>query len=370
MINEFIPVANPKAQYLHYASEIDQAIKNVVMSGHYILGPEVEAFEGEFAGFIGTSFCHGVASGTDALAIALRACGVNNGDEVITVSHTAVATVAAIEMAGAIPVFADIDPESRCINPDAIESLISAKTKAVVPVHIYGQPAAMNKIMLIARAYNLKVVEDCCQAHGASIGEKKVGSFGDAAAFSFYPTKNLGALGDGGAVVTSSEEISRKVKMLQQYGWEKRYISSSKGVNSRLDELQAAVLRIKLRNLDQDNHSRIELAGKYSECIKSGIIVTPSPVINTKHVMHLYVVESENRHELARFLAERNIGTAIHYPLPIHKQDAYAGSVRGENHLPNTSRLYETILSLPIYPELKEEQVTRVCSALIEWQKI
>lgn len=367
MPHKFIPIANPKAQLHSYESQIFGAIRRVLSSGAYILGEEVESFEKEFAAFLGTQFCIGVASGTDAIALALKAVGVSAGDEVITVSHSAVATVAAIEQIGAVPVFVDIDITTRCIDPGKIRPAISEKTKAIMPVHIYGQPAPMEEILSIARQNNLKVIEDCAQAHGAEIHAGKTGAFGDAAAFSFYPTKNLGALGDGGAVVTSSSEIEENTHWLREYGWKERYISSIPGLNSRLDEIQAAVLRIKLTHLAEDNARRRKIAERYRAAIDGVRIIPPAQIEGTRHAMHLFVVESEERDALQSFLKEENIGTAIHYPRAIHQQPAYAGRIRGGDNLPNTEGLYRRILSLPMYPELNNSQVERICSALTKW---
>ena len=247
-----IPVSNPRSRFIQKINEFLKATESVIERGMYVLGDEVLSFEKEFAEYIGVNYCVGVGNGTDALAIALRGLGVKPGDEVITVSHSAVATVAAVEMTGAIPVFADIEPDTRCIDPNKIGKLISPKTKVIIPVHIYGQPAKIKEIKTIAHARNIKVLEDCAQAHGAKVDGKLVGSFGDAAAFSFYPTKNLGAIGDGGAIVTNSTEVFEAVLALRQYGWHQRYISDISGVNSRLDELQAAFLRIKLKELEKE----------------------------------------------------------------------------------------------------------------------
>jgi len=370
MIDDFIPVADPGAQVKAHEREINESIKRVLSSGWYILGQEVRSFEKEFADLLDARFCVGVASGTDALILALKAVGVKQGDEVITVSHTAVATVAAIEQAGAIPVFADIDPLTRCMDPDLILELVSEKTTAILPVHIYGQPAAMEEIISMAGQCNLKVVEDCAQAHGAEIHGKKVGTFGDVGTFSFYPTKNLGAIGDGGAVVTNSAEIAERVRVLREYGWKERYVSSVQGMNSRLDELQAAILRTKLPYLLRDNEFRREIAKRYCAAIDGVCIVPPAQVEGTLHAMHLFVVECDKREALTNFLKEQGVGTAIHYPLPIHKQPAYAGRIRGSGELPCTEALYKQIVTLPMYPELTDHQVKIVCTALSRWPSI
>jgi dTDP-4-amino-4,6-dideoxygalactose transaminase len=364
-----ILVGNPGAQYLVYKDEINAAIKKVLESGWYILGNAVKQFEESFAQFVGVKYCIGVANGTDAVALALRAGGVKPGDEVITVSHSAVATVAAIEQIGAVPVFCDIEPVTRGLDPERLQDLISKKTKAVVPVHIYGQPTQIEKIIKIAKEFNLLVVEDCAQAHGAKVNGKTVGSFGDLAAFSFYPTKNLGAIGDGGAVVANSQEFAKNVDMLRQYGWKTRYISEIAGVNSRLDELQAAVLSVKLKYLELDNQRRRDIASIYTEALKGSTIQAPPLVDGTTHAMHLYVVETSKRDELREFLQSKGIQAALHYPQAIHQQVAYQGRVRGGDKLQCTDALYKRILTLPLYPELTEEEVDRVTNALVKYLK-
>ena len=368
--NSYIYVAFPKAKIEKFHEEIRNVIESVLENGIYILGEEVKNFEKEFASFIGSKFSVGVANGTDAIALALKAVGVKPGDEIITVSHSAVATVAAIEMIGALPVFVDIDPITRCMNPDLISQLISNKTKAILPVHIYGQPARIIEIKEIAEKYELKLVEDCAQAHGAEVNGKKVGLFGDAAAFSFYPTKNLGGIGDGGAVITNSSTMAEYLLASRQYGWQDRYISSFAGSNSRLDELQAAILRVFLRNITKDNDRRIEIALIYDSVIDGNILKSPAKRPGIKNVYHLYVLESNYRDELSEFLNSRNIGTALHYPLPIHLQPAYKGRIKGGEKLMETERLYKNILSIPLYPELDNNQIKRITTALREWIKL
>ena len=370
MAEDFIAVANPGLQFALRQKEILKAIKRVLCSGSYILGQEVKNFEEEFADFLGVQYCIGVASGTDAISLALKAVGISAGDEVITVSHSAVATVAAIEQIGAVPVFVDIDPITKCIDPDKIKQAISDNTKAVLPVHIYGQPAPMEQILFITQENNLKVVEDCAQAHGAEIAGRKVGTFGDAAAFSFYPTKNLGAAGDGGAVGTNSPEIAEKLRWLREYGWKDRYISSIPGLNSRLDEIQAAILRTKLPYLSEDNERRRKIARRYCMAIDNEQIISPAMVKNTLHAMHLFVVQCSRRNELRKFLQKKGIGTATHYPKAIHQQPAYAGRIKGGTKLPHTERLYENILTLPMYPELTDSQVEKICMTLSEWSPL
>jgi dTDP-4-amino-4,6-dideoxygalactose transaminase len=299
--------SNPKAQYLSYKSEIDTAISRVLDSGWYILGKEVKAFEKEFTGYIGVAHGIGVGSGTEALHLALVACGIGRGDEVITVSHTAVATVAAIELAGATPVLVDIDPEFYTIDPDKIESAITTHTKAIIPVHIYGHPADMDPIAEIAEKHNLKVIEDCAQAHGATYKGKRVGSFGDMGCFSFYPTKNLGAIGDGGIVVTGDKELAEKARLLREYGWAERYVSHFTGWNTRLDEIQAAILCVKLKHLDDDNSKREHIAEEYNKELGYVDIILPKQRKDSTHVYHLYVIRAERRDALLSFLREKGI---------------------------------------------------------------
>lgn len=367
MSDPIVPVANPKAQYEAHAIEIKAAIERVLESGWYILGSEVSQFEREFAEFLGLPHAIGVANGTDALALALQAVGVAPGDEVLTVSHSAVATVAAIELIGAVPVFADIDPVRRCLDPEALSGLVTARTKAIVPVHVYGQPADMGRLMEVARSHGLKVVEDCAQAHGALIGDRMVGTFGDAAAFSFYPTKNLGAVGDGGGVATADPKVAERVRWLREYGWKERYISFLAGGNSRLDELQAAILRVKLPHLERDNARRRAIAERYTASLPSSL-QPPTSVAGTTHAMHLYVVESLDRVALQAHLKARGVASAFHYPQAIHQQPAYLGRIMGGDRLPHTESLYHRLLSLPMYPELSEAQVETVCQALSTWE--
>lgn len=367
MAENAIPVADPKAQFEALRDPIEEAIRQVLAGGAYILGPRVEAFEREFADYLGVRHCIGTASGTDALAIALRAGGIKPGDEVITVSHTAVASVAAIEQIGALPVFADIEADSRCLDPTCLDALLSPRSKALMPVHIYGQPADMREICLFAKRHGLLVVEDCAQAHGAMLGGQKVGTFGDLAAFSFYPTKNLGALGDGGAVVTNSGELAENARLLHQYGWKERYISSLPGLNSRLDELQAAILSVKLPHLDEWNERRREIASYYRQCIDGEIIQAPPLISGTTHAMHLFVVECEKRESLRQFLSARGIMTALHYPQAVHLQPAYLGRIKGAGSLPATERLYRRLISLPMYAEMTDAPVQRVGEGLAAW---
>jgi dTDP-4-amino-4,6-dideoxygalactose transaminase len=361
---ELILCSNPKAQYLSYKDEINAAISRVLDSGWYILGEEVRAFEEEFAGYIGVSYGVGVGSGTEALHLALRTCGIGQGDEVITVSHTAVATVAAIEMTGAAAVFVDIEPDFFTLDPSKLEAAITPQTKAILAVHLYGQAVDIDPVLNIAQKHHLRLIEDCAQAHGAAYKGRCVGSYGDMACYSFYPTKNLGALGDGGMVVTDDVELVEKAKLLRQYGWEQQYVSHLAGWNTRLDEVQAAVLRVKLKHLDRDNSKRIRLAKIYDEELSDTHLILPKRRENSKHVYHLYVIRSDKRDELLTFLRENGIGASIHYPVPVHLQPAYN---RGQNNLPETKCVAKEILSLPMYPELNEVDV--IVEAIKEFEK-
>lgn len=351
--------SNPREQYLAHREEIDAAIDNVLTNGRYILGPEVEAFEQEFAQYCGVKHAVGVGSGTEALHVALAAMGVGAGDEVITTAHTAVATASAIRLCGATPVFADIEPGTFTIDPHLVEAAITPKTKAIVPVHIYGQPADLAPILKLG----VPVLEDCAQAHGAKYGGRRVGSMGNLGAFSFYPTKNLGAIGDGGAVVTNDDALAKRLRLLREYGWAERYVSSTDGWNTRLDELQAAILRVKLRHLDDDNARRRAIAKRYDEALcTTGALACPSVRQNVEHVYHLYVITSDRRDALQQQLRDRGIGALVHYPVPVHKQPAYATN----DSLPNTERAAAAVLSLPMYPELTPEQQEQVINAVQE----
>ncbi|OQA03887.1 MAG: dTDP-3-amino-3,6-dideoxy-alpha-D-galactopyranose transaminase [Planctomycetes bacterium ADurb.Bin401] len=353
--------SNPTFGYLAYKNEIDSAIKRVLESGWYILGEEVKGFEQEFAKYIGVDFGIGVNSGTDAISLALRAMGIGLGDEVITVSHTAVATVAAIEMTGAKAIMADVEEDFFTLDPAKIEAAITSRTKAIIPVHLYGQPADLDAILKIAKKYNLRVIEDCAQAHGAFYKNKRVGSFGDMACFSFYPTKNLGAIGDGGMVVTNNAELAQRAAMLRQYGWKQRYVSEFAGLNSRLDELQAAVLRVKLAHLDEDNSKRMRIAKMYNNQFAGMDLILPKNRKDCTHVYHLYVIRTKKRDEMLRYLKKNQIAAAIHYPLPVHLQPAYN---QGQNNVNITENLAKEILSLPMYPQLSDSDVQIIIDAV------
>ena len=354
--NLTIPCANPKAQYLSYRDEINSAVQRVLESGWYVLGEEVVRFEKEFAKFNNVHHAIGVGSGTEAINIALRALNIGQGDEVITTAHTAVATASAIYLAGAKPIFVDIEPDFFTIDPDLVESAITLKTKAIIPVHIYGQSCNMDAIMEIANKNNLKVIEDCAQAHGAEYNGKRLGSIGDVGCFSFYPTKNLGAIGDGGALVTNNNKLAEKIRLLREYGWKERYISSEEGLNSRLDELQAAILNIKLNYLDEDNYKRNKLAKIYFDSLKVLPLELPKTRSNSSHVFHLFVIRSEQRNKLKDFLQKNRVHTTVQYPVPIHKQE-YFQKMCGHKSLPFTEQISRNILSLPMFPELSDNDI-------------
>lgn len=372
-----IPQTDPKANYLAHKAEIDAAIHRVLDSGWYILGQEVTAFEQEFAAYIGVQHALGVANGTDALELALRACGVGVGDAVFTVSHTAVATVAAIELTGATPILVDIEPKTYTIDPNQLEHVIKhvmqegssngCRPKAIIPVHLYGHSADMPAILDIARRYNLYVIEDCAQSHGGTLAGRKTGAWGDIAAFSFYPTKNLGALGDGGAIVTDNDQLAEQVRLLRQYGWRERYVSDIAGANSRLDELQAALLRVKLRYLEQENSHRRELAQIYSNLLADSGLILPTCQPQAEHVYHQYVVRTSHRDELRHHLAELNIRTGIHYPVPVHEQPAYRERHLQIMPLHHTEQIARQILSLPMYPQLHKKEVRWVSEQIVSW---
>lgn len=349
-------------------AEIDAAVARTLDSGWYILGKETAAFEEEFAAYITIKsglpvHCVGVNSGTDALRLALWACDIGPGDEVITVAHTAVATAAAISMSGATPIFVDIDPATYTLDPTKLAAAITPRTRAIIPVHLYGHPVELLSVLEIANQHGLRVIEDCAQAHGTLYHGKHVGSWGDFGCFSFYPTKNLGALGDGGAVVSTDTDLAAKIRLLREYGWtpQARYVSQVPGMNSRLDEMQAAILRVKLRHLDDWNNIRRQMADYYADTLPA-TVVQPVERTDCYHVYHLYVVRVSNREAVRGKLNSAGIGSAIHYPVPIHKQPAY--SSYANLSLPQTEQAAGEILSLPMHPLLTAQQVEQVAAAL------
>ena len=364
-----IPVIDLKAQYESIRAELDEVVSRVLSTGAFILGGEVTAFEKEFAEYCGASESIGVASGTEALQLALLACGIQAGDEVIAPSHTAVATVAAIEMVGARPVLVDIDSARYTLDPELVSHAVTPRTRAIIPVHLYGCPADLNPILELARERNIFVIEDGSQAHGAVYHGRKVGAWGDIAAFSFYPTKNLGAFGDGGAVVTNSSQLAEKVRLLRQYGWRERYVSEIKGMNSRLDELQAAILRVKLRYLEEWNSRRRQLVGLYQAHLADSGISLPFEPQDCGHVYHQFVIRHPKRDDLREFLGSRGIHSLVHYPVPVHLQPAYADLGCEKGSLPNTEKAANEVLSLPLYPEMTEAQVERVAECLLAFAR-
>jgi dTDP-4-amino-4,6-dideoxygalactose transaminase len=356
--------ANPSAQFHSYQAEIEAAVLRVLRGNRYILGPEVEALEQEFADYIGTRKAVGVANGTDALEIALRALGIGPGDEVITVSHTAVATVAAIEAAGAVPVLVDVEPNYYTLDPWQLDEVLTPRTRAVIAVHLYGQAADLDVISDFCRRHTLALIEDTAQAHGAQWKGQRLGSIGQMGCFSCYPTKNLGAIGDAGLITTNDVALADKIRSLREYGWQQRYVSDVPGRNSRLDELQAAILRVKLRHLDADNKTRRLLAAQYTRLLHGQAIQPPAIREGAEHVFHLYVVQTRRRQELMDYLKTQNIHTGIHYPVPIHCQAAYKGRIRTADSMEVTETLAKTVLSLPLYPEFDVGQLHEVVQAL------
>lgn len=345
--------------------ELNQAINKVINDNSYILGKEVEEFEKNFAAYCNVDYAAGVSTGTDALELILRALGLKNGNEIIVPANTFIATASAVVSAGAKPVLVDCD-ENCNIDIKKIESAITGKTKAIMPVHLYGQPADMNEILEIAKKHNLKVIEDACQAHGALYDGKRAGSLGDAAAFSFYPAKNLGAFGDAGIAVSNDKELIGKIKMLRNYGQSKKYYHDFFAFNRRMDTIQAAILNIKLKHLDKWNRQRREIARIYSEGLKSlkGIVEIPKEDKNKEHIYHLYVIRTEKREELQNFLKEKGIDTGIHYPIPIHLQEAFRHLSYKEGDFPRTENYARQILSLPIFPGMTDEEAKNVVSEI------
>ncbi|HYI82770.1 MAG TPA: DegT/DnrJ/EryC1/StrS family aminotransferase [Acetobacteraceae bacterium] len=366
-----IPQADPGAGYRTQRDEINDAVFRALRSGWYILGKEGEAFEQEFAAWLGTARAVGCANGTDALALILRGLGIGEGATVATVSHTAVATVAAIEMVGAVPLLLDIDPDTYTMDPDELAAVLEdpppglPPIRAAIAVHLYGQPCDLGPMLAACERAGAALIEDCAQAHGATLNGRKLGTMGRAAAFSFYPTKNLGALGDGGGLATDDVELAERIAAMRQYGWRERYISSLVGVNSRLDEVQAAILRARLPRLDAGNARRREIAAAYDAALGGGRYVPPVRRAGAEHVFHQYVLRVPDRDSVQARLKEAGVGTGIHYPAPVHLQAAYLDRVPlGPAGCKETERAAGEVLSLPMYPELTAEQVERVSAAL------
>lgn len=353
-----------KRQYKEIKSEIDLVIKNIVISSQFILGNECSEFEQEFAKFCGVKYAVGVGSGLTALELGMRALGVGVGDEVITPVNSFIASSSAISFTGATPVFVDCLEDTFNIDIKKAEKLITKRTKAIMPVHLYGQLADMDGVLKLAKKYQLLVIEDACQAHGASFKNRMAGSFGALAAFSFYPGKNLGAYGDGGMITTNNKMVAEKIKMLRNYGQKEKYKHLILGWNSRLDNLQAAILRVKLKRLEKWNEKRLENAKLYNKYLEKLPIITPKIYPNYRHIFHLYVVRVNNRDKLAKFLSAKGISTVMHYPLPIHLQPAYKSLGYKKGAFPITEKLAMEILSLPMFPELTQSEIKYICEQI------
>ncbi len=359
-----VPFLDLKAQYHSIKQEIDAAIQSVLESAQFVLGDEVAAFEREFAAYCGA--VHGIAlnSGTSALHLAMLAAGIGPGDEVITVPHTFVATVAAVRYTGARAVFVDIDPATFTIDPARVEAAITSRTKAILPVHLYGQPADMDPLLAVAKRHKLLVIEDAAQAHGAKYNGRPVGSLGDLACFSYYPGKNLGAYGEGGMVVTSDEEKARTIRMLRDWGQDRKYHHALAGYNYRMEGIQGAILRVKLRHLERWTEARRAHAARYRALLADCGVAIPAEAPYARHVYHIYAVRAPDREGLMKALAEKGIQTAIHYPVPVHLQPAYADPAYGPGSFPHSEEAAQQVISLPMYPEMTEAHQERVSSAL------
>jgi dTDP-4-amino-4,6-dideoxygalactose transaminase len=360
-----VPLNDLKREYAAIGGVVRDAVHRVQERGWFVLGEEVKEFEREFAGYIGSRHCIGVNSGSDALVLALKVTGILPGDEVILPSHTFVATADAVVRNGAIPIFADIDPETYCIDTQAIRKIVTPRTRVILPVHLYGHPADMAPILEIAEEHSLSVIEDACQAHGAEYRDKKAGSIGSIGCFSFYPGKNIGAYGDAGCLVTDDPNLSDRLMMLRNYGQKEKYVSECIGINSRMDEIQAAILRVKLDHLDQWNNRRREIARVYNEIFSGSLIETPVERSYARHVYHLYIVRTTRRDMMRHLLEIQGIETGIHYPVPVHKQPVYRNILGSVFSLPKTEKICNQILSLPMNPWLDEETVQFIAEQTI-----
>lgn len=359
-----VPFLDLRATYMELKSEIDEGISRVLSSGYYIHGPEVEAFESEFARYCGVQHCIGVANGLDALILSLRALDIGAGDEVLVPSNTYIATWLAVSAVGAVPVPVEPDPATHNIDASRLAAAVSRRTKAIIPVHLYGQPADIDGVLAVARAHGLKVIEDAAQAHGALYKGVKVGAHSDAVCWSFYPGKNLGAFGDAGAVTTNSADVAERLRMLGNYGSKKKYYNDIKGVNSRLDPIQAAVLRAKLTRLDQWTERRHSVAATYLEALEGVDVVCPGILEGTNPVWHLFVIRTKDRVGLQDQLTKKSIGTLVHYPVPPHMQPAYAELAIPADQLPLARQLADEVLSLPIGPHLTQDMQMAVIDAV------
>jgi dTDP-4-amino-4,6-dideoxygalactose transaminase len=362
--NPPVPFVDLKAQYQTIKPEIDAAIASVIENTNFILGPQVEAFEKAFAAYVGSAFCVGVNSGTAALQLSLMACGIGPGDEVIVPSFTFFATAETVSVLGAVPVFIDVDPVAYTITAAEIEKAITPRTRGIIPVHLYGQPVDLDPIRALAEQHNLHVIEDAAQAHGAEYKGRRVGALTTAGCFSFYPSKNLGAYGEAGAIVTNDEDLAQKLRLLRQHGQTSKYEHAIVAYNFRLEEIQAAVLNVKLTHLDDWNNGRRGRAATYNELLRDTGLVLPREMEYARHVYHVYAVQCEKRDELQTHLADKGIQTGVHYPIPIHLQPAYASLGYKSGDLPVTEQLCERVLSLPMFPELTERQIQLVADTI------
>lgn len=362
-----IPFNTLKPGYAKYRDEYLEAAMRVLDSGWYTLGRELEAFESEFVEWLGMKHCVGLNSGLDALILAVRALGIKAGDEVIVPANTYIASVLGITENGATPVFVEPDQYYN-IDPDKIEQAITPRTKAILVVHLYGQACRMDKIMEIAQRHNLPVIEDCAQSHGATFNGQKIGTFGTISCFSFFPTKNMGAFGDAGAIATNDEEIAQKIRALRNYGSEKKYYNKYQGVNSRMDEIQAALLRVKLRHIDEITAERRAIAEAYLAGIKNPNIILPQIAEGASHVWHLFVVRTDKRDDLQKYLADNGIGTQIHYPVPPHLAEAYKGLGHAKSSFPITEHYADSILSLPLYNGMANDEWAFVLNTINHWR--
>lgn len=360
-----VPFVDLKAQYRSIKTEIDQAIQGILDRTEFVNGPTVARFEQGFAALHGAKHAVACGNGTQALHLVLWSLGIGAGDEVILPSHTFFATAEAVNLAGATPVFAEVDERTYTLDPARLDALVTPRTKAVIAVHLYGQAADLDAILPIARARGLFVLEDCSQAHGATLGNRKVGTIGDAAAFSLYPTKNLAAFGDGGVISTDDIALADRIAALRQYGWKERYISDLRGVNSRLDEMQAAILCVRLKTLDAENARRQAIAARYDQALAGTRIAPPARRANAGHVFHQYVVRAQDRPAVQQALRTQGIATAIHYPMPVHLQPAYRDRIAmGPAACRETEKAAQSVLSLPMFPQLTDAQVQATCAAL------
>lgn len=363
-----IPFVSFEPMHKEIEEEILNKFKEVYEKNWFIQGNEVEKFEDEFAKFCGAKCCVGCATGLDALYLILRGYDIGQGDEVIVPSNTYIATALAVSYTGATPVFVEPNIDTYNINPKLIEKSITDRTKAIIAVHLYGQAAEMDEIKAIAKKYNLKVIEDSAQSHGTMYKGKRTGNLGDAAGFSFYPGKNLGALGDAGAVVTSDEKLAKKIRAIANYGSDRKYHHIYKGVNSRLDEVQASFLRIKLRNLEKWNSNRKITAQKYMDGINNPKVIKPVVDKNTNHVWHIFAVRTENRDDFQKYLKENGIGTVIHYPVPMHEQDAYKDLPYKKGDLPIAEKISSEVISLPMWYGMSDEEINYVIDKINQWK--